>query len=265
MPAPAYRIVEENLRAAMSCFAASKPGGEALDAPGLRLIYTGIDVAVFNLVLLNEDVQTFTDLRRRLDRARDYFTRKQSPWSFWLCEDLLEPYVRSLVPALVAEYGLEPSGHPPGMMTEKLAASSRKAPLLEYRPVEGAASRVDFCHVMSVAYEGPFATLMEAYDSDSFWRSGFEGWIGYADGRAVTTACTVTTPGAVGLYAVATLHGHRRKGCGEAVMRVAVAQASQKYGVDRVVLQSTPAGMSLYRRMGFETVTDFAIYVTSAK
>lgn len=263
MPLPAYRYVEENLRAAMTCFAASKPEGEAIDAPGLRLVYTGIDVPVFNLALLAEPVQTFTDLRRRLDRARDYFARKKIGWSLWLCEDLVEPYVRSLVPALIAEYGLESSSHPPGMLAEKLRSPTRKTPLLEYRPVAAAASRVDFCHVMSVAYEGPFSTLMEAYDSTTFWQSGFEGWIGYLGGQAVTTACTVTTTDAVGLYAVATLNEYRRKGFGEAVMRLAVAEAARKYGVERAVLQATPSGLSLYRRMGFEAVTDFGIYLAA--
>lgn len=262
MPRPGYRYVEENLRAAMSCFATSKPAGEALDAPGLRLVYTGIEVPVFNPVLLTDDVQTFTDLRRRLERAREYFARKRIGWSAWLCEDMLEPHVRSLVPALVAEYGLEVSAHPPGMLAEKLAPPTRKLPPLDYRPVDDAATRVDFCHVMSVAYEGPFATLMEAYDSPPFWASGFEGWIGYLDGRAVTTACTVATPDAIGLYAVSTLHNYRRKGYGEAVMRLAVAQAAKKYAIERVVLQSTPSGLSLYRRMGLAAVTDFAIYLS---
>ena len=45
----------------------------------------------------------------------------------------------------------------------------------------GATARLDFCHVMSVAFEGPFAVLLEAYQDAAFWDADFAGWIGYRD------------------------------------------------------------------------------------
>ena len=262
MPPPGYRFVEENLRTAMSCFAASKPEGEAIDVPGLRLVFTGVPYAVFNAVMLTDAVVTLTDLRRRLDRAQAYFARRSFPWSLWLCEDMLDPHVRSLAPALMAEYALEFSAHPPGMLADALRAPVRRMPALDYRTIEGSAARVDFCHVMAMAFEGPFASLMDAYNSDRFWQAGFRGVIGFHQGRAVTTACTVTSERAIGLYAVATLPAEQRKGYGEAIMREAVARAQAATGLERIVLQSTPAGRSIYHQMGFAEVADFTIYVS---
>ena len=263
MPLPGYRFVEENLRTAMSCFAAAKPEGEAIDTPGLRLVFTGVPYAVFNAVMLTEAAGTLADLRRRLDRAKDYFTRRQAPWSLWLCEDLLDRHVLNLAPALMAEYGLEFSARPPGMLAEALQPPQRPMPGLEFRAVDGVAARVDFCHVMAMAFEGPFAGLMEAYNSEAFWRAGFQGVLGYRDGRAVTTACTVASETAIGLYAVATLPGEQRRGYGEAVMREAVTRAQARGTLERVVLQSTPKGVSIYQRMGFAHVADFTIYVSA--
>ena len=247
----------------MSCFAASKPEGEAIDIPGLRLVFTGVPYAVFNAVMLTDAAVTLTDLRRRLDRAKDYFARRQAPWSLWLCEDMLDPHVRMLAPALMAEYALEFSARPPGMLAQTLRPPQRPRPALEYRSIDGAAARVDFCHVMAMAFEGPFASLMEAYNSEAFWQAGFQGVIGYRDGRAVTTACTVASETAIGLYAVATVPGEQRRGYGEAVMRHAVERAQEQSERGRIVLQSTPKGVSIYERMGFEHVADFTIYVAN--
>jgi len=261
MPLPGYRYVEENLRTAMSCFAASKPEGEAVDVPGLRLVFTGVPFAVFNAALLTEPVGTLTEFRRRLERARDFFERRRSPWSLWICEELMDVHVAKLTPSLVCEYGLQYSSHPPGMLAERLRPPQRVLPSLDCQPIDTPARRIDFCHVMSMAFEGPFAGLMEAYSSEEFWNAGFRGLIGYRDGRAITTACLVTSESCAGLYAVATIPAEQRKGYGEAVMRQVLAKQDH---TGRVVLQSTASGISTYERMGFAHVADFTIYVSPA-
>ena len=59
---------------------------------------------------------------------------------------------------------------------------------------------------------------------------------------------------------MAPLPGSRRQGFGEAVMRHALAEVRRERGMERVILQSTPAGLALYERMGFRTVTRVAVY-----
>jgi ribosomal protein S18 acetylase RimI-like enzyme len=54
----------------------------------------------------------------------------------------------------------------------------------------------------------------------------------------------------------------RRKGYGEALMRAALDVVRQRTGHDTTILQSTEAGYSLYRRMGFRDVTRFTVYLT---
>jgi ribosomal protein S18 acetylase RimI-like enzyme len=68
--------------------------------------------------------------------------------------------------------------------------------------------------------------------------------------------------GAVGVYNVATLPDQQRRGYGEAVMRYAVAQAQKEHGVEQSILQSTPAGLQLYQRMGYRTITRVAVYAS---
>ena len=153
----------------MSCFARSQPDGEALDLAGLRVVYTGVRQAIFNAVLLKEPAVTTTDFRRRLDRAKDYFARREYPWSLWLCEDLLDSELRGPIRALIYDAGLAYSTSAPGMIIDRLGAPARAMPKLEYRRVEDATTRLDFCHVMSMSYEAPFATIMDSYGRAEFW------------------------------------------------------------------------------------------------
>jgi ribosomal protein S18 acetylase RimI-like enzyme len=59
---------------------------------------------------------------------------------------------------------------------------------------------------------------------------------------------------------VATLPESQRLGYGEAVMRYAIEHARREHGIERSILQSTPAGFRLYERMGYRTVTKVAVY-----
>jgi ribosomal protein S18 acetylase RimI-like enzyme len=60
---------------------------------------------------------------------------------------------------------------------------------------------------------------------------------------------------------VATLPAHRQLGCAEAVMRHALAEAKQAWGMERTVLHATPAGLPVYQRMGYRPVTRFHFYM----
>jgi ribosomal protein S18 acetylase RimI-like enzyme len=56
--------------------------------------------------------------------------------------------------------------------------------------------------------------------------------------------------------------GHQRKGYGETVMRYALADAQSRLGIRRSILQSTPAGLHLYQRMGYRKVTSVGVYAS---
>jgi len=45
-------------------------------------------------------------------------------------------------------------------------------------------------------------------------------------------------------------------------MRAALAEMQRRTGLERIVLQSTEAGYTLYRRMGFRDATRFSVYLT---
>jgi ribosomal protein S18 acetylase RimI-like enzyme len=132
---------------------------------------------------------------------------------------------------------------------------------MEIRRVGDSGTRDAFCAIGSVCFHVPIAWFREVFDNDAVWRR-FTGYVGYADQEPVSTAAIVMGAGAMGAYNVATIPGHQRHGYGEAVMRHAIAEARREHGIERSVLQSTPAGVRLYERMGYRTVTTVAVYAS---
>lgn len=109
--------------------------------------------------------------------------------------------------------------------------------------------------VMPAWLEEPLHRLLE-YDA----AGGFEDFIASLDGIPVAGGSVFYGGGVAGIYNVATLESARGRGIGGAVTRAALLDARDR-GYRVGVLQSSPLGLSVYRRLGFTHVCDIGIYV----
>ena len=101
----------------------------------------------------------------------------------------------------------------------------------------------------------------EVFDNRTVFQQ-FAAYVGYRDEEPVSTTAIVMGGNAIGVYNVATLPPHQRNGYGEAVMRYALAETQRQCGIERTVLQSTPAGYRLYQRMGYQQITRVSVYAS---
>jgi ribosomal protein S18 acetylase RimI-like enzyme len=171
----------------------------------------------------------------------------------------MEGRVRKRSRRVFEQHGLRLSTELPGMIAERLLPPVKALPRLEVRRVCDEATRAAFCEIGSVCFHVPIPWFLEVFDNDSVW-DRFAAYVGYFDGAPVSTAAVVVGGGAVGVYNVATLPDEQRRGFGESTMRHALAEARREQGMDPMILQSTPAGLKLYQRMGFRTVARVAVY-----
>lgn len=74
-----------------------------------------------------------------------------------------------------------------------------------------------------------------------------------ADGTCVATGGSRVVDGAALVAGVATLPSHRRRGIGTAITAVAL-QAAAEAGAWEAFLDSSPAGVGIYRRLGFTEI-----------
>jgi ribosomal protein S18 acetylase RimI-like enzyme len=258
MPEPEVRAVADNLMQALRFFGHARASSEIQDLPGLSLIFCGLNYAAFNAALLarpvNGDVK---ELSRLIQFSAQQFDSRNLRWTCWICDDFLSRGVLRDADRIFSKYGLRPLTEAPGMYAEGLHPPHHKLPSLEVRPVVDAESRSAFAEIMSVAFEIPSGVCTAIYGSEFAWTGEFRGYVGFVDGKAVTTAAAMITGDVIGLYSVATLPGYRRMGHAEAIMRVVIEQS----GAARTVLQSTRSGLSLYERMGYRAVTNFNVYI----
>jgi GNAT superfamily N-acetyltransferase len=98
--------------------------------------------------------------------------------------------------------------------------------------------------------EGPYRDLISPAVLNT---PGIRCYVGEAKGRAVTTALSVTTGNCVGIFSVATLPEHRRRGYGSAITARAVYDGLTE-GARWAWLSASQAGYPVYRDMGFSSL-----------
>lgn len=258
-----FRAIEENLRAALSVFSRARPDGEVRPSSGVLLVCAAVRFSTFNAALLTSPVADEDDLRTRLETAGQYFRRRELPWSAWLCEEWMDRRLRRKARRVIEDLDLHLLLEMPGMLAQELARPQRSLPVLEFRQVRDAATRAAFAEIMAVSFGVPPSIARQIYEAEVTWEDGLTGWVGYWEGRPVTSAATRLAGGVVGLYAVGTLPAFQRQGCAEAIVRHALEQERARSGVQASVLEATPAGRKLYERLGYRVIAHYAVYASN--
>lgn len=256
-----FRIVDENLRTALQFFGRASGRGTVVERDGILLIDSGVDYAVFNIAMLTEPVQREAELELRVAQAAEWYAARRTRWSLWMCDDLLSSSLQWRAPEILARHHLRTLTHTPGMIAERLAPLSRYLPSMEYKLVNDAQSRLDFAHLTTLCFDIPFMTSRAIYEPEDAWLGDYVGYIGYLKQRAICTVALVVAGGAVGVYSVSTVPEYRRMGYAEALMRQVLQEAARVSGIERTVLQATRAGHDMYRKLGYQDVTNFSVYI----
>lgn len=238
--------------------------GRAVERAGILLITAPVRYSVFNIALLSAPLTSAPEgeLERRVSVARDHYDALGSPWSIWVCEDYLARRDVRRMHGLFRGFGLDCIGEPPGMEMPDLAAPRRPLPDLEMRAVEDDATRKGFTQLAAACFRLPRNYASAAYEDPAVWSHPLRMWTAWEKGRVVSSAATVAAHGALGIYSVGTLPELRGRGYAEAVMRRAIAEARAAGAEGPLVLQSSPAGLNLYRKLGFRNTTRFSVFAT---
>jgi ribosomal protein S18 acetylase RimI-like enzyme len=258
-----FLTVEENLRCAMRFFGQATGSGDIQNLDGSIAIFSGLDYGVFNIALLTQPAGGKDGaLEMRLRDIARYFQERTLRWSVWLCQDLLDAQARRREKQIFADRGMRAISHPPGMVAAALAPPARALPAIECRPVADAPMRRAFAEITSMTFDIPYTIAQTVYAREQAWNGDYRGFVGLVAGRPVAIVAMVVAAGAVGIYSLGTVPAFRRQGYGEALLRIAATETQLRTGLKKFVLQSTEAGYSLYRRMGFQDAAKFAVYLT---
>jgi ribosomal protein S18 acetylase RimI-like enzyme len=254
-----FQAVADNLRESFRVVAASRGAGEIRELRGVSIAAAGVTFQMFNAAFLSAPVVTEQELGQRILMPSLHFNQRGLEWAYWVCEDLMEPRPRRRSRTVFERHGLRHSVDLPGMAAERVLPPVKQLPRIEVRRVCDEPTREAFCSIGSHCFHVPLSWFREVFQSPCVWER-FAAYVGYALGEPVSTTAVVVGGGVIGVYNVATLPMHQRRGYGEAVMRYALEDARRNHGIERSILQSTPAGLRLYERMGYRTITRVSVY-----
>ena len=170
----------------------------------------------------------------------------------------------ALVPALEA-LGLheDPDEAFPAMtlqpIPEDIASPATLPDGLEVRLADDAAHLADHINVVSAAFGLPLEIARQFLVLEELAMPGFALYVGYVDGRAVSSSLGYTAGGTVGVYNVATLREARGLGLGGAMTRYAIAEG-RRQGSTVAILQASAMGRHLYETIGFREVLMFRVF-----
>lgn len=180
-----------------------------------------------------------------VDRIDTFYTEREGGgielWSIWPTPDLSDHrFEDSSCPCMVREAG----GEAPTRPSELRIVEADDAASL--RDVERAAIE---------GFRIPGMGPGDLFDPRAL-APEYRMWVGYVDGRPVSTACAYIAEGFVGVYAVATVPEARGRGYGEALSWAATLCRPDLPST----LQASEMGQPVYERMGYRTVTAFTVW-----
>lgn len=257
-----FHPVEANLREMFRSLAACRDRAEVKEADGVWIASLSAVFQMFNAVFLSAPVASEEEFQTRIALGSQFMMARGLPWSFWVCEEWLAAPVRKRCNKICARSGLQLASEMPGMGAERLQPPNRPLPNLDYFRVNNERERRAFCSIGSVCFHVPPGWFEEIFDRRMKDRRDFEAWVGYRNGEPIASAATVTTGSVIGVYNIAVLPAYRGRGYAEAVMRHAVAQASERTGLERVILQSTRQAFTMYERLGFSPFTRILVFTS---
>lgn len=132
-------------------------------------------------------------------------------------------------------------------------------PELRIVQIDDAATLADAERVVIEGYPAP---ELQPFRPGAMWDTRILGgplhiWVGYADGRAVTTGMAYVDERVTGVYVIATLEQARGHGYGAAITARCIAVDPLK----PAVLQASDLGQPVYRRLGFVDVAPYTLWV----
>jgi GNAT superfamily N-acetyltransferase len=238
--------------------ARSVQGGWVADTSGLTCIATGSTSPSFNLALSGEGLR---DPRVALDAAAGRFRGAGLRWLLKLQPELDHELVGHARRRRL-DLDEEPVYAMPIRSWTATAALPSASPLSIV--VAGTDTIDDAVRCFADAFDTDPDVVGRELGPNLLTIPTFTVFVGYLAGEPVSTSMLATTRscGVAGVYSVATRPAHRGRGFGTALTAAALA-AAREQGFDTAVLEPSPSGAPMYRRMGFAPLTTYLEAVIS--
>lgn len=240
---------------------AQAPGIRVVDDSATLHLLSDIPIDLLNVVLQARLAPDGAEAA--VDTVLQRMQQSGLPHIWWVT-DVSQP---SNLGTLLRDRGMQQLEDAPGMAND-LAANAglfegASAGDLELRPVRTQAAMDDWLAAFSPSFELPAALhedVARLFRAAPYGTPGqLEHVVGYDDGIPVACGTLLVDAGVAGIYNVGTVEQARRRGAGRQVTAYLLQSAAAR-GLEHAVLEATPIGAGVYRRLGFRDVMSFTGY-----
>lgn len=172
--------------------------------------------------------------------------------------------------AYLQAQGFQSSGEAPGMAIDLAAQHEAPVPAppdLQIVRVSNAALLRQWVDVIVSSFQEPKAVREARYAGQVSlgWQpeSALQRYLALLDGEPVAMSALFLSGGVAGIYEVVTVLQQRRRGLATRTMRATLDGARER-GYRIAVLQASPMGEPLYRRLGFQEYCRYSLYFRRA-
>jgi GNAT superfamily N-acetyltransferase len=223
------------------------PGAAIEHASGVATMFAHVPLPFLNLSMPDCPLADAEALRGALIVVRERAKTCEHGSLLALCE----AWAPAEWEQVALEEGFGMALNMTGMAADHLLPPRRALPEPAFRRVSDETTARDLAMINAQAYGIP-PELFECMCNLHLWHADSFGYVGYPDGKAVTSAAAFPVDGTMYIALVATVPEAHGKGYAEAVMRHAIEQAGRAMGPARMTLHASDMGRPVYHAMGFE-------------
>ena len=224
-------------------------GGDVLSTDEVLAISTGLPIAMLNVGFVRKPL---TDPENSIREILQFYDAIGLPFVLRVREGV-DPRAEEAMQAT----GLPYSDTVPGMAMYPIP--SPPAAGLEIEMVRDGRTLSRFQQVAASGFGMPLEFVERLMGPRFLDAPGFESYLGYVDGEPAAVSSSCSGGDVVGVYNVATLGTHRRRGLGAAMTWHAVSRGLEA-GCSIATLQASEMGKPVYERMGFRTVAPYRTF-----
>jgi GNAT superfamily N-acetyltransferase len=249
---PRAVLAHANLMEVNELLTRAEPGG-AVDRRGGELLFAGAQ----EFPMLNGAMREGTgDAGAFVARACEFFADRGRGWTAYVhpADAAFEAAVEEAGLSLLIDY--------PEMACSDPPPDADPPSGIELRTVGDRASARDYWSVCERSYGslGFPAGVFDAFPDNLLLLDEVDAWLAYVHGQPAAAAMLVSR-GRVGMVCwVATVDEHRGRGLA-ALCTVRATNAAFERGAELASLQASPMGESLYRRLGYEELFRYRLYL----
>jgi len=259
-------VIDRHTVNVQAWLASRSPQAATFQGKGIRASSTGFKLPLLNLALgwnFSPDIGE-AEIEDEIEAVKAFFAARHVPW-YWWTRPSSEQRKK-----IMQRHGLEHEVHPFPAMLATLEPGRYSLPGFPGKIHVWAAHTLDDLKAASkirrTAFNFPNVealTYFEDMASDWLQNKNVALFLaGERETEPVSMGALIHEAGIPGVYAMATLPEHHRKGYGKAILTRLMTEATSN-GHSHIALTASHAGYGLYSQFGFHYIYDVEAYTLS--